>query len=174
MGNVSAFHHGERGGHADPIVGAQCRAIRLQPVPLPYDLDGIFIKVMKRSLVLLADHVEVALQEGHRRFLASLVRRFANHKIADMVLRTFQSEFGGHTADKLPRGGLFCRAARNGRYFVKVLPNRSGSKFVSAGIMECSVILRRDFVVDLESGSIVHPSRSFAALRSKIHRESSG
>ena len=61
MGNVSAFHHGQCGGHADSVIGAQGRAIRLQPVAISYDLDRIGIEVMRSSLVLLADHVEVAL-----------------------------------------------------------------------------------------------------------------
>src|SRR5208337_2430572 len=53
----------------------------------------------------------------------------------------------------------------------KYFQTRSGSKFASAGIMACSVVLRWGSVFDLESSPIVHPSRSFAAWRSDIRRE---
>ena len=33
--------------------------------------------------------------------------------------------------------------------------------------MGCSVKVRRDFVIELESSPIVHPSQRFAALRNK-------
>ncbi len=61
MGNVIALHHGQCGGHADSVIGAQGRAICLQPVAVSYYLDRIGIEVMNSCFVLLAYHVEVTL-----------------------------------------------------------------------------------------------------------------
>jgi len=55
MGNVSAFHHGQCGGHADSVIGAQGRTIRPSASLHLYDLMGSASEVMNRSLVLLAD-----------------------------------------------------------------------------------------------------------------------
>jgi hypothetical protein len=46
---------------------------------------------MNRSLVLLTHHVEMALQESHRRSLASRPRRFPDHEIAGIILHGFEN-----------------------------------------------------------------------------------
>ena len=61
MSDVIALHHSQCGGDAHSVVGAQGRAIRLQPVSVPYHLDRVGIEVMDRPFIFLAHHVEVAL-----------------------------------------------------------------------------------------------------------------
>ncbi len=87
VGDVRAFHDGKCSGHANAVVCAECGAIGLQPIAIPYNLDRIGVEVVMGPFVLLANHVKVALQKSYWSLLASFVCGFADYEIANMVLR---------------------------------------------------------------------------------------
>ncbi len=57
------------GGQADAVVGAERRALGVDPLALDLGLDRVLAEVVDLVGVLLADHVEVALEDGARRRL---------------------------------------------------------------------------------------------------------
>jgi hypothetical protein len=89
---------------------------------IAHHLDGVGVKVVGRAFVLLADHVEMALQQSFGRALAALVRRFADHNVAGLVLNHLETQAGGLIQDILARSSLLGRGARDRGERVKVLP----------------------------------------------------
>jgi len=75
------------------------------------------------AFVLLADHVQVALDGGRDSAFASAVRGLADDRIAGRVLHGFQAQAGGQRQHIIAGGGLLFRGARNGRQGGKVLPD---------------------------------------------------
>ncbi len=90
MRDVVALHHCQSGCHAHTIVGAERRALGLQPIAFTLHLDGIGIEVVRRALILFADHVEMTLQQSHRRRFAPRTSWFANYGVAYLIVHRFQ------------------------------------------------------------------------------------
>ena len=92
VGDVVALHDGQRRGHAHAVVGAQGGAVGLQPVAVADQPDGVGIEVVGRALVLLADHVQVALQGGRDGAFAAGAGGLADHDVAGAVRGAFQAQ----------------------------------------------------------------------------------
>jgi hypothetical protein len=89
--------------------------------------------------VLLADHVEVSLEEGSGERFAAGVGGFADDKIAGMILNGFEMGMVRDRADVFAGGGFFGGGAGNGGESVKVLPEGFG---LQVGERRGHVVLR--------------------------------
>src|SRR5664280_705954 len=64
VSNIRALHYRQGSRHPHTVVGAQSGSVGLQPVAIAHDLDGVGVKAVSYTHLTLADHVEVALQQG--------------------------------------------------------------------------------------------------------------
>ena len=83
-------HRGDR----DAVVGAERRAVRLQPVAVADERDPPLGRVVGARRLALADHVEVALERDDRGALASRRRRDAQDEVAAGVLVELEAVLG--------------------------------------------------------------------------------
>ena len=120
--DVRAFHHCQRRRNAHAVVGAQRRALGLQPVAVAPHVNRIGIEIVRRAFVLLAHHVEVSLQQSRGRLLASRTRRLAHHHVAGGILRRFQPQLLGLLQHIAPRGSFLGRSPRRRRQHGKMFP----------------------------------------------------
>ncbi len=130
MGDRIAFHDGERGSHAHSVVGAESRAVGFEPVAIHHQADGVGIEVVERALVLLADHVQVALNGSRNGAGAPRARGLADDHIAGGVLHRFQAQTAGQGKHIFAGSGFLFRGAGNGRKSGKVLPDGLGFEIV--------------------------------------------
>src|ERR1035437_4106413 len=126
VGNVGALHHRQGRCHTHSVVGSEGGTVGPQPIAIAQYLDGIGVEVVGRALVLLANHVEVALQQGLHRALATSVRRLPDNNVAGLVLNDLETQAGRLRQHILACGSLLGRAARYRRERVKVFPNWFG------------------------------------------------
>ena len=92
VSDVLALHHRERRRDADAVVRAERRSIGLQPISVAHDSDWIVVEVVSGPLVLLADHVQMALQQRHGCRLAPRMRRLAYDRVADLVVNGLEAK----------------------------------------------------------------------------------
>ena len=130
MGDILALHHGQGGSHADTVVGAQRRAVRLQPVAVADQPDRIDGEIVDGAFVLFANHIQMALQNGRNRSLAPGPGGLSDHDIPDTVLRRFESQPGGQGQDVVTRRRLLFRRPRDRREGIEVLPQKRGFQVV--------------------------------------------
>ena len=84
--HVGVVGDGEGGGDADPVVGPQGRPLRLHPVAVHVDVDGVLHEVEVHVGVLLAHHVQVPLDDDGGRGLVPRGGRNLDHQVAGGVL----------------------------------------------------------------------------------------
>src|SRR5438270_8081679 len=75
------------------------------------------------AFILLAYHVEMALQQSHRRSFPAGLPALANHSIANVVMKGFQAQTPRLRQHILARGRLFRRSSRNLGERIKVFPD---------------------------------------------------
>ena len=74
--------NGERGGDADPVVGAECRSVRKHPVVLDADVDPALARVELTVGIALADDVQVRLEDDDGSTLAPGRRSHLHEDVA--------------------------------------------------------------------------------------------
>jgi len=80
--------------------------------------------------VLLADHVEVALEDGPDRALPPGRRRLADDDVADLVALAGEAERLGHAENIIAQGLFVARAVRDGQDLGEMLPEKRGFELV--------------------------------------------
>ena len=121
-----ALHHSQCGGHAHTVVRTQRGAVRVEPVFFANHADAVGIKVEVRAFVLFANHVQMALQGGHRRGFTAGVGRLANHCISEIIDNRFQPKAGGKLQHMIARRCFLGGIAGNRSQRFKVFPNLLG------------------------------------------------
>jgi len=111
--NGVALHDGEGGGGAHSVVGAECRAVGLQPVAIQHQANGVGVEIVRRAFILLADHIQVTLQGCGNRVLPSGTRRLAHHDVSHVVVNGLESQAGGAVEHVCARGSFFRGRARD-------------------------------------------------------------
>ena len=94
---------------------------------------------MDGPFVLLADHVQVALEDGRDRPLAPGPSGLADDDIAHAVLGRFQSQSGGQRQHVVARRSLLFRGPWDGRQGREVPPQRRRFQVDQSGIHNSSV-----------------------------------
>ena len=84
---VFRLHDGHDRGHAQSVVGSQCRALGLHPLAVDPRLYGIGLEVVCRLRRLLWHHVHVGLQDDAFTVLHAWRGRFAEHDVAGGILK---------------------------------------------------------------------------------------
>ena len=112
-------HHGR---DRDAVVGAERRAVGLQPLAVADERDPPFGGVVRARRVALADHVQVALEDERRRRLASGGRRYADHEVPPRVLQELEPVLVGPRPNVLDDRLLVTRRARDRRQGLEVRP----------------------------------------------------
>ena len=115
-------HHGR---DRDPVVGAERRPVRGQPVAVANERDAPFRRVVRARRVALAHHVQVALEHDRRRGLAARARRNADHEVPAGVLLQLESVPVGPLANVLDHRLLVPRRTRDLRQRLEVPPERA-------------------------------------------------
>ena len=82
VGKVGRFHHGEHGGHAESVVRSERRAFCLDPVAFDDHADALGVEVEDGVVVLLVDHVHVALEDDGFAVLHAGCRWLPNEHVA--------------------------------------------------------------------------------------------
>ncbi len=120
------LHHGQGGGQADAVVGAEGRALGVDPFAPDLGQDGVLAEIVDLVRVLLADHVQVALEDGPHGRLAAGRRRLADQDVADLVALARQAQGGGDRKDMIPEGLFAARAMGDGQDLGEMLPEKLG------------------------------------------------
>jgi hypothetical protein len=82
MRQVRVFQGRQGQGHADAVVGAQGGVFGHQPAIPQHRLDGIVVEIVVGAGVLLADHVQMALQDDAGPVLATRAGGLVQDQIA--------------------------------------------------------------------------------------------
>ena len=108
-----AFVFGERQpqGEGHPVVGAQRGLIRVDPVAVADDADGVPGEVVRRCGGLLAHHVQVPLDHHCRRRLSARCRRHGDQQVAGPVPAARKVFRAGPGLEPTGKGVLVFRAA---------------------------------------------------------------
>ena len=114
MGEVARLEDRERRGAADPVVGAERRAVGLDDVSVDDEADRVLREVVGGARVLLADHVDVALEDDDGLRLEPLRPGLADDDVPDLVDLRGEAEAGGDR-DDVGRGGGFVLGAAGDR-----------------------------------------------------------
>jgi hypothetical protein len=130
MCHAVAFHDGQPGGHAHAVIGAESGAVGFEPIAVHYQADGVGIEVVDGPFVLLADHVQVALDGGRNGGFASGARGLADDDVAGGVLEGFQTQAAGLSQHVIAGRGFLFRSAGDGRKGSEVLPDGLGFEMV--------------------------------------------
>ena len=145
VGAIGALHHGERGGDTYAVVGAQGGAVRLQPIAVADQANGIAVEVVGGAFVFLADHVQVALQDGRHSAFAAGTGGLADHDVANRVRGRLQAQAGGLSQYITARQRLFFGGARDRRESLEVPPQGLGLQILQYGFHD-DRLLHRDTV----------------------------
>lgn len=114
---------GQRGGHADAAVGAERRALGLDPLPVDAGTDGVVLEVELHVGVLLADHVHVRLEDDRRTVLEARGGGFAHDDVARRILAVFDAVALGERHQEVDDPALLLRGARNLRDGIELFPD---------------------------------------------------
>ena len=114
---------GQRGGHADAAVGAERRALGLDPLPVDAGADGVVLEVELHVGVLLADHVHVRLEDDRRTVLEARGGGFAHDDVARRVLAVFDAVALGERHQEVDDPALLLRGARDLRDGIELFPD---------------------------------------------------
>ena len=90
--DVARFEDGHLHGHADAVVCAEGSAACLHPVAVHVGLDGVVVEVKLHVGVLLAHHVEMALQHHGLHLLAARRGGLLDEHVAHGIDERFQPE----------------------------------------------------------------------------------
>ena len=91
--DVVALHDGHDGSHANAVVTAQRRTLRLHPVPVDVGLYGVCLEVMVALVHLLRHHIHVSLQHSRLSILATRSGRLTHHDVLSPVLEGLDAMF---------------------------------------------------------------------------------
>ena len=130
MSHVVAIHYCQCGGRADAVVGTEGSAVGGQPVAIDDEANRVGVEVVRRAFIFLADHVEVALQDGGHSGLAARRRRFAHDDVAYRVADRLQSQSCGLREYILARRLFVARRAGDRGEGFKMPPQRRGLKVI--------------------------------------------
>ena len=129
--------HGHRRRDADPVVGAERRAVGTHPVLLHADVDAPLARIERARRIALAHDVQVRLEDDDRRSLAAGRRRNADDDVPLGVDLRVERASRGPGEDVLARRSLRLRGPRDSRQLREALPEESRLERV-----ECAQRLR--------------------------------
>ncbi len=123
-----AVHHprvgdrGKAGGYADAVVGPEGRATCAYEVAFHEDVDRVLGEVELHVLVLLADHVHVALEHDGRGGLAARAGLHPDDDVAGGIHPVLASALLAPRDEPVPELVLVAGLARDARDLVEPLP----------------------------------------------------
>jgi hypothetical protein len=121
--DVVALHDGHDGCHADAVVTAQRRTLRLHPVAVDVGLYGVSLEVMVTLVHLLRHHIHVSLQHSRLSILATRSSGLTHHDVLSPVLEGFDAMFLCPVEQELLHPCQVTAWARHLCQEIKVLPN---------------------------------------------------
>ena len=129
MLDVRGTEDGNLHGTADTVICTQGCTLGLHPLSVDISLDGIILKVKLYIVVLLANHVHVALQYNNRLVLHTRSGRLADNDIAYLVAYCLQTKTTAYLQQVLHHLVLLLGRTGNTVYLTKCFKNRSGFQF---------------------------------------------
>ena len=118
------LEHGQNGGYADAVIGAERRAVGRHPLAVDVGLDGVLLEVEDLVVVLLRHHVEVGLQHHALAVLHPLRGGFAHVDVVARIFAALEPERTGHVEHVAADLLLVRRGARNADDFGEMFPDK--------------------------------------------------
>ena len=115
-------HRGDR----DPVVRAEGRPVRGQPLTVADEHDPALGGVVRARRVTLAHHVEVPLERDGGRALAALRRGDVDHEVPALVLAKLEPVLPRPLTDVVDHGLLVARRPSDARQRLEVPPEGAG------------------------------------------------
>ena len=99
MGNVVRLQHRHGEGHARAVVRSQGGSVRVDAVAVPQNRDGILGKIMIRSGIFLAHHIQVGLENDRGGTFIARGGILFNDQVVRLVLPDLQPPVLAEQAD---------------------------------------------------------------------------
>ncbi len=124
--DVCGVEHSQDGCHADAVVRSERGAFRTHPVAIHVHLDALGVKVEYGVRVLLAYHVEMALQDDVPFVFHSSCCRLADQHIANLIGEGFEAPIVSESDDPFADLLFLFRRPWNAIQCVEEVPQRPG------------------------------------------------
>ncbi|MFD1810329.1 hypothetical protein ACFSHQ_26180 [Gemmobacter lanyuensis] len=103
MRNIGRVEQREHIADAQPVIGAKGRALGPDLVAIDLQLDTLGGKVVQHTVIQLADHVDVAMQDHRRRILVPRRARLFHDDIVKRVTVKHQRPRRGKIRNEIRR-----------------------------------------------------------------------
>jgi hypothetical protein len=114
---------GQDQGHANAVVGSQRRLLGQQPAIAAQRLNRIAGEIVRAAGILLADHIQVRLQNDARRLFHAAAGRFAEQEVAGRIDRRRQPPGQRPVLNLVAQAPFRFRLARNTAQRGKMRPD---------------------------------------------------